>query len=98
MATKKVKKVCTFGHTFYKSSDCPTCPVCEKLKKPATGFLERLGSPARNALLSQGIDSLNKLTGYTEKQILAFHGIGKSSLPVLKKALEEERLHFKEGK
>ncbi|MEQ6119405.1 RNA polymerase alpha subunit C-terminal domain-containing protein [Reichenbachiella sp. MALMAid0571] len=95
MATEKIKKTCKYGHTFYKSSACPTCPICEKLKEPASGFLALLSSPARNALLHYGIDTIEKLSSYTEKEILKLHGIGKASLPVFRKALEEKRLSFK---
>ncbi|MFC2185725.1 RNA polymerase alpha subunit C-terminal domain-containing protein [Fulvivirgaceae bacterium LMO-SS25] len=96
MATKKTKRTCKHGHTFYKSTDCPTCPTCEKLKKPATGFLALLSNPARNTLLNNGIDTVQKLSTYTEKEILNLHGIGKASLPTFKKALEDERLTFKQ--
>ena len=96
MATEKIKKTCKHGHTFYKSSDCPTCPVCEKLKMPASGFLALLSSPARNALLHQGIENIQKLSEYSEKEILKIHGIGKASLPIFKKALEQQGLTFRE--
>lgn len=96
MATKKTKRTCKHGHTFYKSTDCPTCPICEKLKKPATGFLALLSNPARNTLLNNGIDTVQKLSTYTEKEILNLHGIGKASLPTFKKALEDESLTFKQ--
>jgi len=29
MSTSK-PRICSNGHKFYKSSDCPTFPVCEK--------------------------------------------------------------------
>lgn len=96
MPTKRTKRTCKFGHTFYKSTDCPTCPTCEKLKKPASGFLALLSNPARNALLHYGIDTAQKLSTYTEKEILNLHGIGKASLPTFKKALEDEGLAFKQ--
>lgn len=96
MATKKIKKTCPNGHTFYKSSDCPSCPTCEKLKEPASGFLALLSDPARNALLHHGIDTIQKLSSYTEKEILNIHGIGKASLPVFRKSLEKKGLSFKE--
>ena len=95
MATTQQRKTCPQGHNFYKSSDCPTCPVCEKLKGPGTGFLSRLSNPARNSLLHHGVDSIHKLAGYTEKEILALHGIGKASLPALKQSLADEGLQFK---
>jgi DNA-directed RNA polymerase alpha subunit len=96
IAMKKTKKVCKNGHTFYKSSDCPTCPTCEKLKEPASGFLALLSNPARNALLHHGIDTLEKLSSHTEKEILKIHGIGKASLPIFRKSLEEKGLSFKD--
>jgi len=95
MAIPKTLRTCEKGHKYYKSSDCPTCPVCEKMKEPASGFLELLSNPARNALFHSGIDTVQKLAGHTEKEILALHGIGKASLPALKKALEEAGLNFK---
>ncbi len=92
----KQKKTCINGHTYYKSTECPTCPTCEKEKKPSEGFLSLLSSPARSALLHYlGIDTLEKLSGYTEKEILALHGMGKASMPILRKALEEKGLTFK---
>ncbi len=96
MATSKTKRTCKFGHTFYKSSDCPTCPTCEKLKEPAKGFLAHLSSPARSTLLHNGIDTIEKLSTYTEKEILKLHGMGKASLPNLRKSLEEHGLSFKQ--
>ena len=93
---KKIKKICKNGHTFYKSSDCLSCPICEELKEPSSGFLSELGSPARNALIFAGIDSVEKLSKYSEKEILKLHGIGKSSLPIFRKALSESKLSFRE--
>ena len=95
MTGVKVKKICKFGHTYYKSSDCPTCPTCEKLKEPASGFLALLSNPARNTLLHHGIDTIHKLAGHTEKEILSLHGIGKASLPILNKSLADNGLEFK---
>ncbi len=88
-------KICEHGHRFYKSSDCPTCPTCEKAREPGRGFLGLLSNPARNALLHHGIDTIQKLASHTEKDILAIHGIGRASLPVFRKSLEEQGLSFK---
>lgn len=87
-------KTCKQGHQYYKTSDCPTCPQCEQLKKPADGFLSALASPARRALLFHGIDTVEKLAGFTEKEILSFHGMGPKSMPILRKVLSEAKLHF----
>ncbi|MFD1768836.1 DNA-directed RNA polymerase subunit alpha C-terminal domain-containing protein [Sphingobacterium suaedae] len=92
---EKTKRICPVGHRYYKRSDCPVCPICEQQTKPTEGFLSTLSSPARNALLAQGIDSLIKLAAYTEKEILKLHGLGKSSIPVLKEELAKEGLAFR---
>lgn len=97
MATKGTLRICDKGHKYYKSTDCPTCPTCESEKKPADGFLSLLSSPARSALVHYlAIDTLEKLANYTEKEILKLHGMGKASMPILRKALEEKGLKFKE--
>lgn len=88
---------CPQGHTFYKSSDCPTCPICEADAKPETSFLSKIGNPARRALEAEGITTLNELARYSEREILKLHGIGPSSLPKLKKELMEAGLSFKDG-
>ena len=91
---EKKRRVCEKGHTFFKSTDCPSCPTCDKENKPSSGFLSKLSSPARNALVHEGIDTLQKLSLYTEKEILNIHGIGPASLPKLRSSLEEEGLSF----
>lgn len=93
--TQKIKKICEFGHSFYKSSDCLTCPSCEKLREPEINFLDLVSSPARNALLHHGINSPQKLSAYTEKELLKLHGIGKASIPTFQKVLEENGLAFR---
>ncbi len=95
MAAKKTARICNEGHKFYKSSDCPTCPVCEAAKKPQAGFLSLLAAPARRALEHNGITAPEQLANYREKEIMQFHGLGKSSLPILRTALEAEGLTFK---
>lgn len=88
-------RVCKNGHRYYKSSDCPTCPVCEQEQKPAHGFLSLLSAPARRALEGAGINTLEKLAQYKEAELLALHGLGPSAIPKLRKALEEKQLSFK---
>ena len=95
MKAEKTLRVCEKGHEYYKSSDCQSCPTCNKENKPKSGFLSKLSSPARNALLQEGIDTLHKLSQYTEKEILKLHGIGPASLPIMKNHLEKEGLSFK---
>lgn len=73
---KKTLRTCDEGHKYYKSSDCPTCPVCEQERNPEDGFLSLLSAPARRALEHNGVTSLQQLTKYSEKEILKFHGMG----------------------
>ncbi len=93
--TKPTQRTCPWGHVYYKSSDCPACPQCEAEKRPAGGFLSRLGAPARRALHQAGIDSLEKLSAFSEKEILLLHGMGKASLPVLREELARENRAFR---
>lgn len=93
--TKKNLRTCEQGHQYYKSSDCPTCPICEQEKKPAAGFLSALSAPARRALENAGITTLQTLARHTEKEILTFHGMGPASLPKLRDALQAAGLSFR---
>ena len=91
----KTLRTCDKGHQYYKSSDCPSCPICEQERKPDSGFLAGLSAPARRALETNGITTLQQLSQFSEKDILKYHGMGPASLPKLKAALEEEGLSFK---
>lgn len=88
------RRTCPNGHVFDKTSDCPTCPICEKVQAPQAGWLSRLGAPARRALEAEGIADLKKLAQWTEKEVLALHGMGPASLPKLRAALAKEGLEF----
>ena len=95
MTTSKTLKICDKGHKYYKSSDCSSCPKCEQEQKPDTGFLSKLSAPARNALIHNGITTLQHISTFSEKEILRLHGIGPASLPNLRASLEENELSFK---
>lgn len=95
METKKNLKTCKNGHQFFKSSDCPTCPICEKERKPKDNFLSLLGAPARRALERENIKTLTDLSKYSEKEILSMHGMGKSTIPKLQEILSENGLTFR---
>jgi hypothetical protein len=92
---KKTLRTCKKGHRYYKSSDCPTCPICEAERKPVNGFLSTLSAPARRAMENKGISTLKQLAAFTETEILVLHGVGPSTIPILKKALKGEKLAFK---
>ncbi len=94
-AIKKGAKTCPKGHRYFKSSDCPTCPVCEEEGKTKDGFLSLLAAPARRALENQGIKTLQQLTEFSEEEMLALHGMGPGSIPKLREALKASGLSFK---
>lgn len=53
-----------------------------------------LGQPAQRALANAGINSLEELAKLTEKELMKLHGIGKTTLPILKEAMAERGLSF----
>lgn len=90
-----MEKTCENGHTFFKTSACPTCPICENVRKPAEGFFSKLSAPARRALERENITSLEILSSWSEKELLQLHGLGPSSIPILEKALNEIGLYLR---
>ncbi len=54
-----------------------------------------LSTPARRALANEKITTLETLSTYTERDILALHGIGPSTLPPLRIALKKAGYSFK---
>ena len=87
MQPKKNLKNCKQGHQFHKSSDCPT-----------SSFLSFIPAPARRALENNGIKTLEQLSVYSQKEILQFHGMGKSTIPKLQKLLSDKNLSFNQQK
>ena len=58
-------------------------------------FLPQLSAPARRALQNSGIKTLQQLAKFTMAEILQFHGIGKTAIPILQKTLKEKGISFK---
>lgn len=92
----RTRRKCPKGHEYWKSSDCPTCPICEAARKPVATFMESLSAPARRALEGAGLTTLAKLAKTTEREILALHGMGPASMPKLRAALEKAGKKFVE--
>jgi predicted RecB family nuclease len=92
---KGILKTCANGHTFYKRSDCPPCPVCEEERKPRDQFLSLLAAPARRALENTGITTLDQLSHYTERELLGLHGMGRSTILKLQELLSQHNMTFK---
>jgi DNA repair protein RadC len=56
---------------------------------------DKLSNPAKRALANAGITNLEELSALSEKEFMALHGIGKSTLIPLKAALEANGLSFR---
>ncbi|MBK9316437.1 MAG: hypothetical protein IPM55_19670 [Acidobacteria bacterium] len=93
--SQKRSRTCDKGHKYFKSSDCPICPVCESERKPEKEFLSLISAPARRALERKGITVLEQLARYREAEILELHGMGPSTIPKLRSALEAKGLTFR---
>ncbi|WP_228372297.1 helix-hairpin-helix domain-containing protein [Chryseobacterium gregarium] len=52
--------------------------------------------PARRALEKEKIDSLEKLSGYSEDEIMKLHGFGRNTMNKLKRYMNEQRVSFKD--
>src|SRR5947199_10482848 len=88
-------RVCSMGHQYYKSSDCPVCPICEQGRKPGNSFLSALSAPAKRALENKGITTLRELSKFSKAEILKLHGMGPGSIPKLQGSLREQGLSFR---
>jgi uncharacterized protein YdhG (YjbR/CyaY superfamily) len=95
-SNKKSKtNTCPKGHAFTKTSDCPTCPICEADKKPNIGLLSLVSAPARRALESIKVSTFKQLSTFTESEIKALHGMGPATIKTLIKELKHQGLTFK---
>jgi DNA-directed RNA polymerase alpha subunit len=92
----KTLRVCKLGHKYYKSSDCPVCPICESGKNTTSRFLDEFSAPARRALESIDVHDLESLRSFTKKEIVNLHGMGPSSLKKIDQLLAETNLKYKE--
>ncbi|WP_228414259.1 DNA-directed RNA polymerase subunit alpha C-terminal domain-containing protein [Chryseobacterium sp. CH21] len=52
---------------------------------------------ARKALEKEKINSLEKLSDYSEKEIMQLHGFGKNTMMKLKNYMKENQMCFKEA-
>jgi hypothetical protein len=54
-----------------------------------------LSAPARRALVNAKLTKIEHLKKLTEKRLMSLHGIGPSSLPLIKKAMKKYKVNFK---
>lgn len=60
-------------------------PICTDRHVVSNDFLKGIiAMPARKALEKEKIDSLEKLSDYSESELLQFHGFGKNTMQKLK--------------
>ncbi|XZF15273.1 DUF1801 domain-containing protein [Chitinophagaceae bacterium MMS25-I14] len=88
-----VKRIVTFR---VKEDSEKTALKKKKTPQAGNDFAASLSAPAQRALKNKGIHNLKQLSGYTEAEILALHGVGKSSIPKLQQALNSQGLSFKQ--
>lgn len=87
--------ICPNGHTFEKTSNCPTCPVCaqNEIKQAYANGFPRIGAPAYRALKEHNI-SLDELPAFTEEQLLEMHGVGPRAVRILREYLQAKGKSF----
>lgn len=54
----------------------------------------KTSGPAQRALENAGYTRLDQLTGVTEREVLALHGMGPKAIRILREALAEQGLAF----
>ena len=59
--------------------------------------LPKLAAPARRALIGAGYTRLEHLTRVEESEVMKLHGMGPNAMEVLRSALEERGLSFRDG-
>jgi hypothetical protein len=59
--------------------------------------LPKLAAPARRALLGAGYTRLEHLTELKESDVMKLHGMGPNAMRVLRNALQERGLSFRDG-
>lgn len=70
--------------------------VCTDHRTVKGDFLKGIiAMPARRALEKEKIDSLEKLSDYSEEEIMNLHGFGKNTMDKLKNHMNEYKVSFK---
>lgn len=64
--------------------------------RPVGDLPHELGKTAPRALKQAGVDSLAKISGCAQKELLSIHGVGPKAIRILRSALEEQGLSFRE--
>jgi hypothetical protein len=95
--THKNLRICNRGHKFYKSSDCPVCPICWSgyyREKNQKDFPSTIAAPALRALLNAKIFNLSQHSKHSELEVLELHGMGPNAIRKLHTSLKSKGLTF----
>jgi hypothetical protein len=65
------------------------------MSKPENSFFAFISGPARRALESANIKTLEDLAEWTEHDLLKLHGLGPGTIPKLRKELKDKGLSFR---
>ena len=65
-------------------------------QRPADRWPKGTGNPAGSALEHAGYRTLDDLTRFTERDLLALHGVGPKAVAALREALAARGLAFRE--
>lgn len=95
MHRQKTLRTCALGHQYYKSSDCPVCPICEQKSNDTKGLLSLVSAPARRALQHHHIENIQDLAAYTRSEVLSWHGIGAKAMQVIESEMQKNQVHFR---
>jgi hypothetical protein len=69
--------------------------MAKKEEHPLTKNFPKMGQPAIRALAAAGYTHLEQLTAATEVEIKNLHGMGPKAFGILREALKEKGLSFK---
>lgn len=70
--------------------------VEESNKSQLTDIPHNIGKPARRVLTNAGYNHLEQLSKISESEILKLHGMGPKALEIIRRALEEKGLSFRD--
>lgn len=64
--------------------------------RPVGDLPNSMGKTAPRELQNAGIGSLQKASEHTEKELLDIHGVGPKAIRIMKEAMTDKGLHFRE--
>lgn len=64
--------------------------------RPVGDLPDGIGKTAARELQSAGLDTLHKVAGRSEKELLAIHGVGPKAVRILRETLAERDIALRE--